>query len=271
MSLSYTSILMTVLAAATSISATPLNRRTPFLPASNEHFRRTDAAASGATGAVGPNPTGIAPPPPANSDLISKLELAPSAVDRANILTNKGTDFKPFVFDFNGKPDTGAGGHVALADRSSMPALVDLGISSAVGFMNPCGMNTAHTHPRATEFLTVVDGEIETGFIQENKFTTEVKTTLKKFQGTVFPMGSIHFQFNNKCEPATFVAGLNSEDPGASTIAQNFFALDKDIVDFTLGFPNAIDGSNFEQFKNSIPASFAQNIKTCLANCQGKI
>ncbi|KAL9116032.1 MAG: hypothetical protein Q9227_000400 [Pyrenula ochraceoflavens] len=248
MSPSYSALLLALLAA--SVSGTPLVQRSP----------------ASATGAVGPNPPSAAPAP-VNSALIEQVEVAPNAAARLNILTGNGKDFKPFVFDFNGKPDTGAGGHLVLADRSSMPALVDLGISSAVGFMNPCGMNTAHTHPRATEFYTVVEGEIETGFIQENTFTTEVKTTLSKFQGTVFPMGSIHFQFNNQCTPAIFVAGLNHEDPGASAIAQNFFALDQDIVDFTLGFPAAIDGSNFEQFKDAIPKSFAQNIKTCLSKC----
>lgn len=220
------------------------------------------------SGTVGADPPAV-PPPQVDAALISQLKLAPSAVERLNILTQKGKDPKPLKFDFNGKKDTGAGGHVTLADRTSMPALVDLGISSAVGFMQPCGMNTAHTHPRATEFLTVVEGTIQTGFIQENGFTTEINTELTKFQGTVFPMGSIHFQFNPKCEPATFVAGLNHENPGASTIAQNFFALDSKILDPTLGFPKAIDANNFKDFKDKIPASFAQNIATCLASCPG--
>jgi hypothetical protein len=62
----------------------------------------------------------------------------------------------------------------------------------------------------------------------------EIAGALKKFDGTVFPQGSIHYQFNNNCQDATFVATLNSEDPGTSQIAQNFFALNPQVVDATL-------------------------------------
>ena len=81
-------------------------------------------------------------------------------------------------------------------------------------------MNTPHTHPRATEFLYVVsNGQMEAGFIEENG-ARFVVNTLTEGQGTIFPMGSIHFQVNLGCEPLTFVAALNNEDPGVSQIAQ---------------------------------------------------
>ena len=81
-------------------------------------------------------------------------------------------------------------------------------------------MNTPHTHPRATELLYLVsNGQLETGFIEENgaRFVTN---TMTQGQGTIFPKGSIHFQANLGCEPLTFVAALNDEDPGASQVAQ---------------------------------------------------
>ena len=81
-------------------------------------------------------------------------------------------------------------------------------------------MNTPHTHPRATEFLYVAsNGQMEAGFIEESGARIVVNT-LTQGQGTIFPMGSIHFQVNLGCEPLTFVAALNSEDPGVSEIAQ---------------------------------------------------
>jgi len=60
---------------------------------------------------------------------------------------------------------------------------------------------------------------LEVGFIQENgaRFVPNVITP---GQGTVFPEGSLHFQANLGCDPVTFVAGLNSEDPGVGSIAQ---------------------------------------------------
>ena len=93
-------------------------------------------------------------------------------------------------------------------------------------FFRPCGMNTPHTHPRATEFLFVAnEGQLEVGFIQENG-APYITNTLTQGQGTIFPMGSIHFQANLGCKPLTFVAALNSEDPGVNQIAQRCKRLD---------------------------------------------
>jgi hypothetical protein len=127
-------------------------------------------------------------------------------------------------------------------------------------------------HPRATEFLTVVDGEIDFGYILENGLVAagenaEVAGTLHQFEGTVFPQGSIHYQINNQCQPATFVAALNSEDPGTSQVAQNFFGLNADVVNATLGFPKTIDGSNIEQFRKHLPVNIAKSVDICIAKC----
>jgi len=60
---------------------------------------------------------------------------------------------------------------------------------------------------------------LKVGFIQENgaRFVSNV---LNPGQGAIFPKGSTHFQANLDCDPVTFVAGLNSEDPGVGTVAQ---------------------------------------------------
>ena len=87
-------------------------------------------------------------------------------------------------------------------------------------------MNTPHTHPRATEFLYLVNGNLEAGFIEENG-ARFVINTLSAGQGTLFPKGSIHYQLNPGCEPVTFVAALNDEDPGVSQIAQRCKCLDR--------------------------------------------
>jgi hypothetical protein len=129
-------------------------------------------------------------------------------------------------------------------------------------------MNSPHIHPRATEFLTVVEGgNVTFGYILENGLTNEINGTLQKFQGTVFPMGSIHYQFNDNCNSSTFVAALNSDDPGTSQIAQNFFGLNPDIVNATLGFPKEINGQNIAQFAKTLPVNFVQGIERCLERC----
>ena len=156
--------------------------------------------------------------------------------------------------------------------------LINEKLAVAAFFLNPCGMNSPHTHPRGSEFVTVVQGSVQTGFMLENGFlansaegrqTTQVSATLSPFQGTVFPMGSIHFQFNDNCEPASFISSFNSADPGTSQIAQNFFFQDDKIVNITLGEVQSIDGTNIEQFRSSIPANLVQAVDSCLARCNG--
>lgn len=81
-----------------------------------------------------------------------------------------------------------------------------------------------HIHNRATEMVILVKGNsLNTGFVQEDGDNTPVLTTLGLYQGTVRPQGAIHYEFNDNCEDAIFIAGLSSEDPGVSRIAQNFF------------------------------------------------
>jgi oxalate decarboxylase/phosphoglucose isomerase-like protein (cupin superfamily) len=59
--------------------------------------------------------------------------------------------------------------------------------------------------------------------------------TIYPGQAALFPQGAIHFQQNLGCEPVIFVAAFSFEDPGTSTIANNFFSLPDDIVSATLG------------------------------------
>jgi hypothetical protein len=135
---------------------------------------------------------------------------------------------------------------------------------------------SSHVHPRATEFLTLVEGSnLSFGYVLENGLVaagqnSEVAGTLQKFEGTVFPQGSIHFQFNDNCEKAVFVASLNSEDPGTNQVAQGFFALNASVVSATLGLPKEVNGKNIEEFRKIIPTNLAQDIDVCLAKCNKK-
>lgn len=123
-------------------------------------------------------------------------------------------------------------------------------------------------HPRASEFLTLARGKsLKTGFILENGLTQQFSTMLELFQGAIFPQGSIHYKFNDNCEPAVFLAAFSNEDPGLSTIRNNFFNLDPNVVDADLGFPAQLDGTNLGGFEAAIPKSFAQGLKEGLERC----
>ena len=148
-------------------------------------------------------------------------------------------------------------------------------MSVTVGFLEPCGINTPHVHPRATEFLTLVEGSnLRFGYILENGLVgpgqnPEVAGTLSKLEGTVFPRASAHYQFNDACERAVFVAALDSDNPGTLQLAQTLFSLNAGVVNATLGFPKTIDGRNIDGYRSLIPENLAQDVHGCLARCGG--
>ncbi|KAK1663887.1 hypothetical protein QYE76_052046 [Lolium multiflorum] len=116
------------------------------------------------------------------------------------------------------------GSNVTLINVMRIPGLNTLGISLARIDYAPLGENPPHTHPRATEILTVLEGTLYVGFVTsnpENKFLSKV---LNKGDVFVFPEGLIHFQFNpNPYKPAVAIAALSSQNPGAITIANAVF------------------------------------------------
>jgi len=201
------------------------------------------------------------------NDLISSLILAPLEVDRIALLADSD-----FVFDFSVGLDavrnstTGLGGTAVLANRATFPALIGTGAGMAVGFLGPCGFNTPHSHPRASELNIVVEGSLETAFTQENG-ARHISRSLNQFQMTVFPLGSMHTEWNPNCEPMVFVAAFSNEDPGTQQTAQTFFGFEDDVITATLGGEIVVNGEDLDAFRNVIPANVALGVESCLAKC----
>ncbi|PCH41047.1 RmlC-like cupin, partial [Wolfiporia cocos MD-104 SS10] len=172
-----------------------------------------------------------------------------------------------FVFDFLNPPSAGvvkgAAGHLVLASVSDFPALVGNGIAVLVGSLGPCGMNTPHTHPRAAEFLYQVNGSIQSGMLTEtgSRFILNNVTAGK---GMILPQGSVHFQFNDNCEPVQFVSALNSDDPGTLLAAQGLFGLPPAIVAASLG---EIGVEEVAGLAHLIPDDVAFGSQECLTRC----
>ncbi|KAJ7036695.1 RmlC-like cupin domain-containing protein [Mycena alexandri] len=196
------------------------------------------------------------------SDIVAELREAPTAVDRVNLLPND----QQFVFNFFDpavKAVAGAGGKIITANAATFPAVVGNGAAMAVGLLEPCGMNTPHTHPRATEIQFSVNGTIRTGMITENN-ARFIMTEIGPGGMTIFPQGSVHFQLNEGCEPALFVSGFNSEDPGALQIAQRFLGLSPDIVAASLGDIGVEEVLGLDSI---IPDSVSLGTDECLKRC----
>lgn len=206
--------------------------------------------------------------------LTQQLFLADTAADRFSLLPANSQ----FVFDFANpalKNKGGKGGDLLTANRKTFPALVGTGSGMAVGFLGPCGFNTPHVHPRATELQIVVSGRLIVEMLPENGvFNTPgvatsgrrvITNTVNAFGMTPFYMGSVHTQFNPDCTNATFVASFNSEDFGAGQVADELFALSDDVVEAAFG--QAIDGTDVQKFRKAIPATIAEGVEQCLKTC----
>ncbi|KAH9627253.1 hypothetical protein KSS87_012257 [Heliosperma pusillum] len=134
-------------------------------------------------------------------------------------------DFFSKGLDIPGKTNN-LGVNVTQVTATQVPGLNTLGISLARIDLAPYGINPPHTHPRATEVLTVIDGTLYVGFVTSNlptggnKLFTKV---LNKGDVFVFPQGLVHFQFNVGNTPAVAFAGLSSQNPGVLTIANAVF------------------------------------------------
>ena len=139
------------------------------------------------------------------------------------------------------------GSNVTTVNVDAIPGLNTLGISLVRIDYAPYGQNPPHTHPRATEILTVLEGTLLVGFVTSNPQNRLISKVLNKGDVFVFPIGLIHFQFNIGHINAVAIAGLNSQNPGVITIANAVFGsnppinpdflarafqLDKKVVEF---------------------------------------
>ncbi|XP_057846822.2 putative germin-like protein 2-3 [Cryptomeria japonica] len=147
-----------------------------------------------------------------------------------------------------GDTNNAVGSNVTAANVNQIPGLNTLGISLVRIDYAVDGIIPPHTHPRASEILVLLKGQLLVGFIDTtNKFYSKV---LKKGDVFVFPKGLLHFQQNVGERNAVAIAALSSQNPGIQVTANSLFAAnppmpdgvltkafrsDKTVVDFIQG------------------------------------
>ena len=77
---------------------------------------------------------------------------------------------------------------------------------------------------------TIEGNQLRVAFVEENGGEGAVVNDLREGDVAFFPQGLIHYQQNLDCYPATFLAALNSEDPGVVTITTRFFELPSEAI-----------------------------------------
>ncbi|KAK6150850.1 hypothetical protein DH2020_015782 [Rehmannia glutinosa] len=127
-----------------------------------------------------------------------------------------------------GNTSNAVGSRVTAVNVNQIPGLNTLGISLVRIDYAPYGLNSPHTHPRATEILVVIEGTLYVGFVTSNPANPNLRNKLFTkylYPGDVFvfPEGLIHFQLNVEKTNAVAFAGLSSQNPGVLTIANAVF------------------------------------------------
>ena len=201
--------------------------------------------------------------------LIAQVRAADSAAQRNQILAQNGGN-SSFVFDFAHPPAaaviSNSAGTLIAATGTSFPALTDIDAAMGLVTIQPCGLILPHIHPRADEFIIVTEGQILTQFIAETGAAL-VTNELNTLGATLFPKGSIHFEYNNECSPAAFVAAFNSNDPGVSFVAANLFSLEDQVVIASLGGDAVISGAELASIRHALPAGLATLVQQCTTKC----
>ncbi|CAN7045647.1 unnamed protein product [Brassica rapa subsp. trilocularis] len=147
-----------------------------------------------------------------------------------------GTQVTPEDFYFQGlaspsaASNTSTGAIVTGATVEKLPGLNTLGLSMSRIDYAPNGLNPPHIHPRASEIIYVLEGQLYVGFV-----TTAGKLVAKhvnKGEVFVFPKGLLHFQKNiAKSAPASVIAAFDSQLPGTQSLVSSLFgALPEDIL-----------------------------------------
>ncbi|KAK1369213.1 hypothetical protein POM88_035305 [Heracleum sosnowskyi] len=146
-----------------------------------------------------------------------------------NPIMVQASDFSFSGLHIAGNTSNAAGSKVTPVATTQIPGLNTLGISLVRIDYAPWGINPPHTHPRATEILTVIQGNLEVGFVTSNPDNRLISKILNKGDVFVFPIGLVHYQRNVGNGYAMAIAGLSSQNPGVITIANAVFGSKPDI------------------------------------------
>ncbi|XP_071725493.1 germin-like protein 5-1 [Rutidosis leptorrhynchoides] len=191
----------------------------------------------------------------ADPDLLQDVCVADlsSGVKVNGFACKSNVSAKDFFFAGLAKPantNNTFGATVTPASVTQINGLNTLGVSMARIDYAPGGSNPPHTHPRATEIVFVLEGQLDVGFITtENKLFSK---TIKKGEIFTFPRGLIHFQINKGNVPAAVIAGFNSQLPGTQRVANALFASSPTVEDVVLTKAFQVGTKQVEKIKSRL-------------------
>ncbi|VVA28344.1 PREDICTED: germin [Prunus dulcis] len=137
--------------------------------------------------------------------------------------TVEAADFSFGGLHLEGNTSNPIGSSVTPVTVFQLPGLNTLGISLVRIDYAPSGVNPPHTHPRASEIITVLEGSLEVGFVTSSPENRHITKVLQKGDVFVFPIGLVHYQRNVGSGHAVAIVALSSQNPGVVIIASAVF------------------------------------------------
>lgn len=104
-----------------------------------------------------------------------------------------------------------------------VPGLNTLGVGLARIDYELKGLNPPHIHSRASEILTCLEGTLYVGFVASNTGSRFFTKTLHPGDAFIFPIGTIHFQYNIGRTKAVALASFGGQSPAVYTVANAIF------------------------------------------------
>jgi len=149
-----------------------------------------------------------------------------------------------------GPTNSTMGSIVTGANAEKIPGLNTLGVSMSRIDFDAGGLNPPHTHPRATEMIFVLYGELDVGFITTSNVL--ISKHVKFGETFAFPKGLVHFQKNNGDKPAAVISAFSSQLPGTQSIAATLFTSSPPLDDHVLTKAFQVGTKEVEKIKSRL-------------------
>ncbi|CAH9087298.1 unnamed protein product [Cuscuta europaea] len=138
-----------------------------------------------------------------------------------------------------------SGAMYSRASVAEIPGLNTLGLTMIRNEFQPGIVTQPHTHPRATEMVFLLQGNMYFGFVAvDPSDPTKNRIYAKEYKtGDVFviPQGLVHFGQNIGNDTAITITVWNSQNPGFNYVPQQLFGNDTAIPDDLLAKSFRVD------------------------------
>ncbi|CAH9087296.1 unnamed protein product [Cuscuta europaea] len=146
------------------------------------------------------------------------------------------------------------GSTFSVASVNEIPGLNTLGLTLVRNEFPAGSVTPPHTHPRATEMVLLLQGQMYFGFVTVDPTNgTKSRVYAREYKaGDVFviPPGLVHFGKNSGNETAITITAFNSQSPGFNFVPPQLFGKDSAIPVDILSKSFRVDAEVIEEIRS---------------------